>query len=174
MEHGILDAILQRRSIRKYKDLPVPDALRTQLLRAAMSAPSACNQQSWRFVVIEEREILKEISQIHGGFTALKTAQLAILVCGEPKATQLECYWEYDCSAATQNMLIAARALGLGSVWMGINQKTPDDAAPFRRILNIPEDLQPFSLVAVGYADETPKAVDRFDEGKIHFGKFEL
>ncbi len=172
MPNCAVKAILERRSVRKYLDKPVPGDLRDALLKAAMSAPSACNQQPWHFVIIEDRDILVELSGIHGGYLPLKNAPLAILVCGEPKKTVLEYYWEYDCCAAVENMLISAHSLGLGAVWMGINQKDDKDANIIRSILNIPARLAPFALVSAGYPAEAAAPAQRFDERKIHYGRF--
>lgn len=165
---NLFNSILQRKSIRRYKNQQVPDELVTSILKAAMSAPSACNQQPWHFIVIRDNNILNEISKIHSGFHTLKNSPLAILVCGEPQIAKLEFYWEQDCSAATQNMLLAAKALGLGSVWLGINPRGGEDSERISEILSIPEHIKPFSIVSVGYPDECITPSDRFDEKKVH------
>ncbi len=164
-----LSIILKRRSIRKYTNQEVSEDLIKCLLQAAMSAPSACNQQPWHFIIIQNRNILNELSQIHSGFHSLMGAPLGILVCGEPKATKLEFYWEQDCSAATQNILIAATALELGAVWQGINQKESQDSDIIRRILKLPDHIKPFSLISVGYPAEAPETSNRFNESKVHY-----
>ncbi len=164
-----LDIILKRRSIRKYKNQKVPENLIRSLLQAAMSAPSACNQQPWHFVILEDKTVLKELSEIHSGFLTLKGSPLAILVCGEPGAAKLEFYWEQDCSAATQNILIAATAMGLGAVWQGINPRGGEDSDMINRILKLPVHIRPFSLVSVGYPAEMTEPANRFSENKIHY-----
>jgi nitroreductase len=164
-----LDIILKRRSIRKYKSDKVPENLIKSLLQAAMSAPSATNQQPWHFVIIEDRTVLTELSKIHRGFTNLEAAPLAILVCGEPEAAKLEFYWEQDCSAATQNILLAATALGLGAVWQGINPRGGSDSEAIISILKLPGHIRPFSLIAAGYPAEVKEPSGRFDDSKIHF-----
>ena len=113
-----MDFILTRRSIRQYTDRPVSDELVTQLLRAAMAAPSAKNQQPWHFVVVRDRELLEVIAQStpYSGMT--RAAQLAVVICAAPDERDPG-YWPQDCSAATENLLIAANALGLGAVWLG-------------------------------------------------------
>ncbi|MCX7710258.1 MAG: nitroreductase family protein [Clostridia bacterium] len=168
--NDMLKGILNRRSIRKYKDQSIPKELITTLLQAAMSAPSACNQQPWHFVVIEDKKVLNEISKIHSGFHVLKGSPLAILVCGEPQATQLDFYWEQDCSAATLNIILAAKACELGAVWLGINPRGGEDSDTIRKIVNLPDHIVPFSLVSVGYAAEAPAPADRYNESKIHYG----
>lgn len=167
---NILKDILKRRSIRKYKNQPVPESVVKELLQAAMSAPSACNQQPWHFIIIENREVLCELSKIHSGFTPLKESPLAILVCGEPGAATLEFFWEQDCSAATENILIAATARGLGAIWLGINPRGGEDSDAVRKILELPGHIKPFSLVSAGYPAEAPEPVTRFSESKIHYG----
>ncbi len=166
-----LDIIFRRRSIRKYTNQEVSEDLITSLLQAAMSAPSAANQQPWHFLVIRNRDILNELAQIHSGFHNLKGSPLAILVCGEPEAAKLEFYWEQDCSAATQNILLAATALGLGAVWQGINPKGGSDSDAIRSIVKLPEYLKPFSLIAIGYPAELPEPSNRFNEARIHYVK---
>ncbi len=164
------DTILKRRSIRKYQNKEVPKELMKSLLQAAMSAPSACNQQPWHFIIIKDKVALNELSKIHSGFLNLKESPVAILVCGEPGAAKLEFYWEQDCSAATQNILIAATALGLGAVWHGINPRGGEDSDAIRKIINIPENIKPFSLISVGYPAEDIKPSDRYYENKVHYG----
>ncbi len=164
-----LKIILNRRSIRRYESREVTNDLIKSLLQAAMSAPSACNQQPWNFVIIQNRNILNELSEIHSGFDNLKAAPLAILVCGEPEAAKVEYYWEQDCSAATQNILIAATTLGLGAVWQGINPRGGEDSDIIRRILKIPNNIKPFSLISIGYPAETLEPSNRFNEKKIHY-----
>ncbi|HGE70115.1 TPA: nitroreductase family protein, partial [Candidatus Poribacteria bacterium] len=115
-----MQAILSRRSIRRYTDKPVSDEVVEQLLKSAMSAPSAGNEQPWHFVVIRDRQILNEIPKIHPYSGMLKEAPLAILICGDESLQKYKGYWVQDCSAATENLLIAVNALGLGGVWLGV------------------------------------------------------
>lgn len=164
-----LNIIFKRRSIRKYKNQEVPNNLINSLLQAAMSAPSACNQQPWHFFIIQNQSVLHELSEIHSGFHNLKSSPLAILVCGEPDAAELEFYWEQDCAAATENILLAATALGLGAVWQGINPRGGEDSDLIRNIVKLPEHIKPFSLVAVGYPAEVLEPSNRFDKNKIHY-----
>lgn len=161
--------ILERRSIRKYEDRKIPNDLIQDLLRAAMSAPSACNQQPWHFIVVEDKKLLSEISEIHSGYNLLKDSPLMIVICGEPKATILECYWEQDCSAATENILIAAQGMGLGGVWLGINPRTGEHSEIISKILNIPDHIRPFSMVSIGYPAKQKEPANRFDSNRIHY-----
>jgi nitroreductase len=115
-----LDAIHNRRSIRKYLDKPVPPDVLRQVLSAAMYAPSACNQQPWQFVVLDDRKLLREVPKINSYAAMAAQAPVAILVCGDSSLETVPGYWVIDCSAAVQNLLLAAHALGLGAVWTGV------------------------------------------------------
>ncbi len=172
MENITMKHLLNRRSIRKYEERRLPKEQLTMLLQAAMNAPSACNQQCWHFIVIEDKKKMQVLSEIHGGYHTLKNAPLAILVCSEPGTAKLECFVDQDCAAATQNILIAAEALGLGALWMGVNQTSPDDSVIIRNVLNLPEEIKPFSFVALGYPSESAHPQNKYDENKIHYDSF--
>ena len=162
-----LDAILFRRSIRRYAPDQVTDESVTRLLEAAMSAPSSGNEQPWHFVVIKSRKLLDDIAQIHPNAQMLKGAPLAIMVCGEERREKYKGFWVQDCSAATENILIAAHALGMGSVWVGV-YPIREKVDALRRLLGIPEYIIPFSLLPVGYPDETKPPSRRYDPERIH------
>lgn len=162
-----LDAIFTRRSIRKYTDQPVTDDLVNELLRAAMAAPSAGNEQAWQFVVIRDRKILDAIPKFHPYSAMLKYASVAILVCGDLSREKFKGYWVQDCSAATQNLLLAAAAKGLGAVWTGV-YPMEDRVAGIRKLLGLPEHVVPLSLIPVGFPAEQPGKADRFDASRVH------
>lgn len=115
-----LDVILTRRSIRKYKKQPISNDIIQKLLKAAVSAPSAGNQQPWHFLIIDDRKILNVIQTFHPSAKILTEADKAILVCGDLNLEKFKGYWMIDCAAATENMLLAAHAQGLGACWLGI------------------------------------------------------
>lgn len=163
-----LEAILTRRSIRKYLDRPVPDDLVQTLLRAAMYAPSARNTRSWHFVVLTDRRLLDAVPAFHPYARMITQAPLAILVCGDEQMEPRTAYWVENCSAATQNILLAAHALGLGSVWLGI-YPNDDRVAGVRRLISLPEHVIPMSLVVVGYTTEAPSTPERYDPSRIHY-----
>lgn len=160
-----MQAILTRRSIRAYTDRPVPEELIEQLLRAAMAAPSAGNFQPWRFVVIDERAILDAIPEFHAWSAMLRQAPVAIAICADTAVKDLGPYWPQDCSAATQNMLLAAHSAGLGAVWLGIHPEE-DRIVKMRQLLGMPETLAPFCVVAVGWPAEEPGPADRYDPAR--------
>ncbi len=162
-----LEAINTRRSIRKYTDQPVTDETVAKMLNAAMMAPSAGNQQPWHFVVIRDRKILDEIPTVHPYSSMLASAPLAILVCGDLKLQKNEGYWIQDCSAATQNLLLAAHALGLGAVWLGVFP-LGERVVGLTRITELPEHVLPLALIAIGYPAEEKPQPERYDISRIH------
>lgn len=166
-----IKTIFTRRSIRKYTNKPIPKEIIKELLDAAMHAPTARNIQPWHFVVIDERALLDRLAIVHPYAKMLKEATLAILVCGDKHLQEMDGYIIQDCSAATQNILLAAHANGLGAVWLGMyprEQRMKDIAT----LVNIPEHIMPVSLISVGYPDETRQKPDRYREDRIHFNKF--
>ena len=153
-----LDAILTRRSIRRYTQEPVPETVIAEILRAAMSAPSAGNQQPWQFVVIADRRLRHEIPTFHPYAQMLREAPVAIVVCGDLRLESYRGYWIQDCSAATQNLLLAAHAKGLGAVWVGIYPKE-DRVARLQQLLGLPAEVIPLAVVPIGHpAERIPPA----------------
>jgi nitroreductase len=166
-----MQAILNRRSIRRYTEKTVAPEIINELLAAAMSAPSAGNEQPWEFVVINDREILGQIPRIHPHAWMVKDAPVAILVCGDLKREVHRGFWVQDCSAATENILIAVAEKGLGAVWVAFYPEE-DRVKAARSLLGIPENIVPLALVPVGYpAQELPPA-NRFDATRIHYNKW--
>jgi nitroreductase len=162
-----LEAIFSRRSIRKYTDQPIPEALIENMLRAAMAAPSAGNQQPWHFVVIDDRSILNAIPQYHPYAEMLKKSPAAITVCGDLRKLVYNEFWVQDCSAATQNILLAAHSQGLGAVWVGLY---PDEerVPKTQQLLGLPAEVIPFSFVALGYPAEQKQPSKRYHLSRIH------
>jgi nitroreductase len=163
----VMEAIHTRRSIRKFQQKAVPDDLVRDLLAAAMSAPSAGNQQPWQFVIITDREILGKVPGLNPYAAMAKDAPLAILICGDLALEKFPGYWVQDCSAATQNLLLAAHGKGLGAVWTGI-YPTNDRVEGFMKLCNLPEKVIPLALVAIGYPAQTLQREDRFRADRIH------
>ena len=137
-----MEAILERRSIRKYTSEPVSEDMIKELLKAAMAAPSAGNEQPWHFIVIRDRAILDQIPSVHPYSQMVKQAPLAILVCGDLDLAMHGEMWVQDCSAATENLLIAVQAKGLGAVWLGV-YPVEERVSDIRRLLGIPEGVVP-------------------------------
>lgn len=161
------EAILTRRSIRAYTDQPVSTELIHKLLVAAMSAPSAGNQQPWQFVVVTERRLLDALADLLPFGKMLRQAPLAIVVCGDAKGAPREGYWVQDCSAATENILLAAHALGLGGVWLGVYPRE-DRVAGVRSIIGIPERITPLCVLSIGYPLEPGGPVERYNVERVH------
>jgi nitroreductase len=163
----LLDGILTRRSVRSYEEKPVTDDMLESILRASMAAPSAGNEQAWQFLVITDPELLKMISEIHPNASMTATAAAAVLVCGDLSREIYKGYWVQDCSAAVENLLLAAHALGLGAVWTGVYPVEPR-MKQFKERFHLPEGIQPFALVPIGYPAGIPEPADRFDPSRVH------
>lgn len=165
----MIDVILTRRSIRKYTDEPVNDGMLKDILEAAMSAPSAGNEQPWHFMIIRERSKLEEIIKYHPHALMLKNAPAAILVCADKNEDKFGIpYWAVDCAAATENLLLAAHFLGLGAVWLGVYPRE-ERCAALRKVFAMPENIIPFSLVALGFPAEEKPPANRYRENRIHW-----
>ena len=133
-----------------------------------MAAPSAKNQQPWHFVVVRDRSLLVRMETFSPYSKMVGGAQVAIAVCGDASQAPSPYYWAQDCSAATQNLLIAAHALGLGAVWLGA-YPGEERVDRLRNLLALPEHVVPLAVIAIGYPAEDPGPVDRFDQQRIHF-----
>lgn len=163
--------IIERRSIRKYTNKNISDEDLNQILKAAMYAPSGVNAQPWEFVVVRDKKLLSSITEIQPYSQPLNQADAAIIVCGDLNKQVFKDLWIQDCSAATQNILLAANDLGIGSVWLGI-YPNEEIVSGLKNLINAPENIVPFSVVSLGYPDEERQTSERFDEAKIHFEKF--
>jgi len=171
----VLDAIATRTSVRNYvADRAVPADTVTLLLRAAMAAPTAVNKRPWAFVVVNERAMLDSLAGVLPYAQMLKHAPLAIVPCGD-MTRALEGngrdFWIQDVSAATENMLIAAHALGLGAVWTGVYPDT-ERVNDVRKVLGMPDEIIPLCVVPVGYPDGEHIPKDKWDESKIRYNKW--
>lgn len=167
-----LEALCSRRSIRKYRSEPIPDRMVHEILEAAMSAPSAGNEQPWHFVIVSDRRILNEVPAIHPYAKMTHEAPLAVLVCGDLQLEKHRGYWVQDCSAATVNLLLAAHARGLGAVCPGVYPRE-DRVKGFRKLFSLPDHVVPFSLIPLGYPAETkPPRPDRYNALRIHYNRW--
>jgi len=166
-----MEAILTRRSIRKYTDQPVADDLVTELLRAAMAAPSARNQQPWRFIVVRERDRLEAVAVAQPDAGMARNAQVAIVVCADLDLVESEGFWIQDCAAAVENLLLAAHSLGLGAVWSGTYPRE-DRVEGIRRVCDLPGNIIPFAVIPVGYPAESPGPAHRFDPARVHLERW--
>jgi nitroreductase len=160
-----LEVLFTRRSIRRYAGTPVSDEEVHTILEAGMNAPSANNRQPWHFVVVDERDKLNGIMEVHPYSKMLAQAPMAIVVVGDTETSPS--YFQQDCAAAIENVLLAAKALGLGTVWLGVY---PNDArvAGMRELFAIPEPFVPLAIIAVGHPAEDKGRVERWSEDKVH------
>ena len=136
-----------------------------------MSALSAGNQQPWHFIVINDHKILDEIPKFHKYSLMLLQAPLAILICGDLQLEKYKGYWVQDCSAATENILIAANAEGLGAVWLGI-YSIEERVRAIKKLLGLPQNVIPLSLVSIGYPAVKKPPANRYDSSRIHYNRW--
>ena len=168
----VMNNILTRASVRRYQNKPVEEEKVEKMLRAAMAAPTAVDKRPWHFVVVNERAVLDELGGQRGGM--LKSAPLAIVICGNMNKAlggDGRDFWIQDTSAATENLLLAAHALGLGAVWSGAYPIKPR-CEEIARVLNLPEHLIPLDIVVIGYPEGEVKPKDKWDESNISYNKF--
>ena len=162
-----MDAIMRRRSIRKYTDERVADEQVDRLLKAAMNAPSARDLRPWHFIVMRDREKMDRVPSFHAYSQMMKEATVAVLICGDTKVQDMIGYLSADLGAATQNLLLEATEMGLGTVWLGIYPRE-ERMGPIRELLSIPDHILPFSLVPIGYPAEEKPIRDKFDPERVH------
>jgi nitroreductase len=169
----IIDILLSRRSIRQFMADPVDQETLILLLKAAMSAPTACNSQPWEFIVVTQTEVLDQVrSQM---LFARYNAPAAIVVCGNVKIANNSAardHWVQDCSAATENILIAAAGMGLGAVWIGV-YPYPSKIKPLSEVLRIPENVIPLSMIFVGHPAEIKAPRTQYDEHRVYWQYYE-
>jgi nitroreductase len=164
-----LSALFSRRSVRQYSNEPVSEADAKALLEAGMAAPSASNRKPWHFVAVTERAKLVQLAAIHPYGKMLASAGLCIGVCGD-RAVSPD-FWVQDCSAATENILLAAAMLGLGAVWLGVHPRAERERE-LKQFLGIPENVGLLCLIAVGHPAERPAARTQYDETRVHRGRW--
>jgi nitroreductase len=163
----VFEAIHGRRSVRKFTNAPVSEADVGRVLRAAMVAPSAGNQQPWQFVVVRDRETLKKIKEINPYAPMAEQAPLGILVCGDLRLEKHPGFWAQDCSAAAQNLLLAVHGLGLGGVWTGI-YPLEERVKGFGELFGLPEPVVPLAFVLIGHPDQKSDPADRYRPDRVH------
>lgn len=168
-----IENIMTRASVRQFTDRAISrDTLET-IVKAGMAAPTAMNKQPWEFVVVTDRAALDSIEAVHP-YSNLKTATAAVIVCGNmQKAIEGEgqSYWIQDCSAATENILLAAHALGLGAVWCGV-YPMQERVAPLKEVLGLPSYVIPLNVITMGYPAAAPQHKDKWNPESVHFDKW--
>ena len=161
----VLDFICRRRSVRRFHKKAIPEETLSLLLKAAMAAPSGNNAQPWEFAVVRDPKIKEELSRVHTWVSMVAEAPVAVVVMGDKSSD----WWADDCAAATENLLLAAANLGLGTVWCGIKEP---DAKTVRKILGAPEKLGVLCIIAVGYPAESPSSHTKYRKDKVHWDQF--
>jgi len=154
-----LRTLLTRRSVRKFQGREVPMALVKDILCAAMSAPSAGNEQPWHFVIVTDRQLLARIPEVHPHAAMAAEAPLAILVCADPNLDKHQGFWVQDCAAACENILSA--------VWTGIHPRS-ERVAGFRRLFRLPMHIIPLALIPLGYPAQELPEVNRYRQERVH------
>ena len=168
-----LSPVLNRRSVRRYTDEPVTREEENLLLSAGFSAPSACNSRPWEFIVVRDRESLAALSAVRPYWAMLKNAGLCVVVCANLEGYQASdtAFFVQDCSAATQNILVAAEGAGLGAVWLGCYPRE-DAMNGVHGVLGVPGDIIPVSVISVGHPAEHAKPHPQIVPGRVHYEKY--
>ncbi|MCJ7695463.1 MAG: nitroreductase family protein [Anaerolineaceae bacterium] len=166
-----IKALMTRRSVRKFRDIEISSENIKLLLAAGMQAPSANNEQPWHFIVIDKRDLMNRITEFHPHAKMLLEARLAIIVCAFVSQEKKWDMWVQDCSAATQNILLAAHITGLGAVWLGVHPRQ-ERINGVKDMFDLPEEIKPFSIIAIGHPAEVVEPVDRFNQEKVHMNKW--
>lgn len=170
-----LEMISRRRSIRKYRDKEIDYDKIDVLLRSAMYAPSAINEQPWHFIVVKDNSSLQELSEILSYGKMLSQAAAAIVVCADKNLCKTkEDFWVQDCSAATQNILLAATAMGIGSVWLGV-YPNEDRVKAISDYFGVPDNVVPFNVISLGYPREEgalKEVPERFKKERVHYNEW--
>ncbi len=170
-EQAVLDNIATRTSVRDYEARPVEKEKIEKMLRAAMAAPTAMNKQPWHFVVVDQRNVLDALAGANPYAKMLKKAPLAIVVCGNTDK-MIEGggrdFWIQDASAATENLLLAAHAMGLGAVWTGA-YPSEERCISISKVLSLSDNLVPLNMIVVGYPAEQPQPKQKFNEENVSY-----
>ena len=167
----VLQAIFTRRSIRKFTGEPISNENMETLLRAGFSAPSAHNMQPWHFVVLKNPATLEYIAEAPPYAKMLPQAGCCIIVCGDEEVQKTKGLMVQDCSAAIQNILLAAHGIGLGAVWCGL-YPAPELTKLLSVTIKLPEKIEPIGMIVVGHKTEDRATAERYDSGKIHYDQW--
>ena len=170
---AVIENIMTRTSIRQFTSQPIPKDTLVDIVKAGMAAPSAVNVQPWSFIIINEPEVLKKLEEVHP-YSNLKTATAAIVVCGlkdKAENPDVRPYWVQDCSAATENILLAAHAYGIGAVWCGV-YPSEERVNAVKQVLEIPENVVPLNIITMGFPAQNPEPKDKFNPDNIHYQKW--
>ncbi|MBN1913761.1 MAG: nitroreductase family protein [Candidatus Omnitrophica bacterium] len=166
-----MDAILKRRSVRRYTDKEVSEDLIKKIIEAGMNAPSAGNQQPWHFLIMKNKKTLEDASGCSPHAHALKDAAAGILLCGDLSLEKHKDYWVQDCSACAENMLLEVAELSLGAVWLGVYPRQ-DRVDYLKKYFALPEQVIPFAIISIGYPADEIKVTNRYNVTRLHYEKW--
>ena len=168
----VLHNILQRKSVRAYTDRAVSHEQLDTLIRAAMAAPTGRDMRPWHFIVLEGRHQLSPLAEQLPYAKMLAEAQAAVVVCGDMSVTDKEGNpsrnWTFDCSAATENLLLQAEAMGLGAVWTGV-YPYDERLEAVKQALHLPDHIIPLNVIPIGYPKGDPQPKDKYDPAKVEY-----
>ena len=167
----VFEAILTRRSIRRYLSEKIEKKIVDKIIYAGMYAPSAANKQPWHFIIFEDESTKKAIMELHPYASMFSSAPMGILVCYDENLQHANGYGLLDCAAATQNILLEAQELGLGTCWIGVYPREERMQA-LETLFRLPTSIKAFCLIALGYAAETKSVPERFRPERIHKEKW--
>lgn len=173
-ENIALENIFNRKSVREYTPEKVSPEQVDILIKAAMSAPTAMNKQPWSFIIVDDRSVLDSLAKVLPYAKMLEKATTAIVVCGDTDKALLnveQAYWVQDCSAASQNILLAAEAIGLGAVWTGVFPRQ-DRVEPVQKILLLPDNIIPLNVIPIGYPKLQDSPKNKYKKSNIHYNKW--
>ncbi|HEX3037877.1 MAG TPA: nitroreductase family protein [Oscillospiraceae bacterium] len=167
-----MEEIFIRRSIRKFTNQPVEPEKVDKLLRAAMQAPSAANQQAWEFIVLQDKENIAKVAEISPYAKPAAGSAVTFVLLADENKMRVPTGWEQDMGAAAENLLLEAVHLGLGGVWFGV--ATADSVAEnVRQLFELPKNIRPFALISIGYPDgQKNQFVDRYQADRVHYEKW--
>ena len=166
-----MSIIFKRKSVRKFKEERVPDELIENLLKAGMQAPSSCNSQPWEFIVVDKKEDKEAISRMHQFAKPAANASHLIITLGNLNEAKVHRMIDQDLGACNENILLQATHEGLGAVWLGFHP-IEDRTLRLKEYLEIPDYCIPFSVICVGYPENEAEVKLRYDESKVHMGKY--
>jgi nitroreductase len=166
-----MSIIFKRKSVRKFKEERVPDELIENLLKAGMQAPSSCNSQPWEFIVVDRKEDKEAISRMHQFAKPAANASHLIITLGNLNDAKVHRMIDQDLGACNENILLQATHEGLGAVWLGFHP-IEDRTLRLKEYLEIPDYCIPFSVICVGYPENEGEVKLRYDESKVHMGKY--
>ena len=170
---NVIECMYKRRSIRKFQEKAIDEELLLTLIKAATAAPTACNSQPWEFIIITDENIINQINE--KTYFGKYNAPSMIVVCGNMKlamAGPVKDFWVQDCSAAIENILLAATSMELGSIWVGL-YPVESSYRPLYKILNLPQEVIPLGIVYVGYPAEEKEPRTQYDEKHVYWQKYE-